>query len=92
MRCKTECFFYFFFVLLFAVCSCSNKANTTDYVKNLRGQKVWFEESVTDTLKESKILILMPDTGDCTTCAMQVYDWYIYKLDLDKHELNCDIE
>ena len=91
MRCKTECFFYFFFVLLFAVCSCSNKANTTDYVKNLRGQKVWFEESVTDTLKESKKLILMPDTGDCTTCAMQVYDWYIYKLDLDKHELNCDI-
>lgn len=45
MRCKTECFFYSSFVLLFAVCS--------GYVKNLRDQKVWFEEGMTDTLKEA---------------------------------------
>lgn len=45
MRYKTECFFYFFFILLFVVCS--------SYVKNLRDQKVWFEEGMTDTLKEA---------------------------------------
>ena len=38
-----------------------------------------------------KILVVVEDTGECTTCTMQVYDWYLYKLDLDEHNLSCDI-
>lgn len=38
-----------------------------------------------------KIITLIADTGDCTTCSMQVYDWYLRKLDLNNKALKCDI-
>lgn len=38
-----------------------------------------------------KILVVVEDTGECTTCTMQVYDWYLYKIDLDEHNLSCDV-
>lgn len=91
MKCKAKYFYITPILLLFCIYSCDNKTNTTDYVKKIIGLRIKFEKDMADTLKESKILILMPDTGDCTTCAMQIYDWYIYKLDLDKHGLKCDI-
>ena len=59
-------------------------------MKNLRGKRIVLEDTM-DVFQNSKILILVPDTGDCMTCAMQVYDWYIYKLDLEKHKLECEI-
>lgn len=91
MEYKNKWIFYFLAALIFPVGSCNNRPNTIDYVKKLKGQEIVLEKGLIDTLKESKILILIPDSGDCTTCTMQIYDWYIYKLDLDKHLLNCDI-
>lgn len=91
MRYKNKWTFYLWGILISFVCSCSNQTDNTDYVKILRNQKIIFEGNSINNLEESKILILVPDSGDCTTCTMQIYDWYIYKLDIDKHLLNCDI-
>lgn len=38
-----------------------------------------------------KIFVLVPDTGDCALCNLQIYDWYVYKLDIDKRNIKCDI-
>lgn len=38
-----------------------------------------------------KILILVEDSGECSICNLQIYDWYIYKLEIDKRKYNCDI-
>lgn len=72
--------------------SCNNKkSDISEQIKSLRNKTINLDGSIIDTLQTSKILILVPDTGDCTPCTMQVYDWYIYKLDLKKHNINCDI-
>lgn len=72
--------------------SCNNKkSDISEQIKSLRNKTINLDGSIIDTLQTSKILILVPDTGDCTPCTMQVYDWYIYKLDLEKHSINCDI-
>lgn len=72
--------------------SCNNKkSDISEQIKSLRNETINLDGSVIDTLQTSKILILVPDTGDCTPCTMQVYDWYIYKLDLKRHNINCDI-
>ncbi|MCM1616509.1 hypothetical protein [Phocaeicola massiliensis] len=76
--------------LLYISCN-SKKSDISEQIKSLRNETINLDGSVIDTLQTSKILILVPDTGDCTPCTMQVYDWYIYKLDLKRHNINCDI-
>lgn len=62
--------------------SCNNKKSDISEQIKSRNKTINLDGSIIDTLQTSKILILVPDTGDCTPCTMQVYDWYIYKLDL----------
>lgn len=69
----------------------SKKQDGIDEVRNLMGKKAE-TNGVNQDLDSDKILILVDDIADCTTCAMQIYDWNIYKLDLDKHKLDCDIQ
>lgn len=79
----------FLLSLLFYSCN-SKKQDKIAEVSNLIGREVEINDLNID-LSSNKILILVGDTADCTTCAMQIYDWYIYKLDLDKHDLDCDV-
>lgn len=77
---------------LLSLYSCNSKdSDISEQIKDLRNKTINLDECITDTLQTAKILILIPDTGNCTPCTMQVYDWYIYKLDLEKRNINCDI-
>ena len=92
MSYKVKLFILTFLMSLLYLCSCnSKKSDISEQIKNLRNKTINLDGSIIDSLQTSKILILIPDTGDCTPCTMQVYDWYVYKLDLEKHNINCDI-
>lgn len=79
----------FVVVLFFCV---KGKYETGKTIARMLGEKI---ELPSDNLFQQKnlptILILVADTGECTTCTMQVYDWYLYKMDLEEHNLSCDI-
>lgn len=38
-----------------------------------------------------KIVTILTDTGTCTSCNMQLRDWYHYKIALDNDSIGCDI-
>lgn len=81
------------FILVFCIESCTGlnkKKEIQSQVEALIGHEVGFGSA--DSLSgKPRILILVPDTGDCTTCTMQIYDWYVYKLDIEKNKLDCNI-
>lgn len=67
------------------------KTIVKDTIKSMIGKKVQLtHDSICETIS-SKIIVLVKDTGDCSTCSMHVYDWYVYNLDLQNRELPCDI-
>lgn len=67
------------------------KAVVKDAIKSMIGKKMQLtQDSICENVS-SKIIILGKDTGDCSTCSMHVYDWYVYNLDLQNRKLSCDI-
>ena len=79
-------------LMSFAIYFCSKKYKVSKTVSNTIGMRIDIcSDSLFSQKKIPRILILVVDTGECTTCSMQVYDWYIHKLDLEEHNLSCDI-
>lgn len=79
--------FVMFFLSLF---SCQNAKNKRiSDVEELLGREINIPNRNIE--RNCKILILVTDTADCATYAMQIYDWYVYKLDLNKQHLDCDV-
>ena len=66
------------------------KAALVSLEKVLGKQLIVGEDSILHC-RNPKILILLSDTGTCTACSMQVYDWYLYRLALDNKNIGCDI-
>lgn len=60
-------------------------------IKNIMGVSVVLPNDTAFVPENMKILILVEDSGECSICNLQVYDWYIYKLEIDKRKYKCDI-
>lgn len=74
-----------------AFSSSENKRTMLQEANAMLGQEIDFGNDSVIYESTLKIITLVADTGDCTTCSMQVYDWYLYKLDLNNKSLKCDI-
>lgn len=78
-------------LLSFVSCSNKKKYHMIQMADAMIGREIkWSNDSIMHE-KTLKIITIIPDTGSCTTCSMQVYDWYLYKLDLNNKGLECDI-
>lgn len=72
--------------------ACNNKKkDTLSKLNKVVGQHVQLSEDSILQNKRTKILILIEDTGNCSSCHMRINEWYIYNLDLKDRELQGDI-
>lgn len=79
------CFFFF--------CSCdflSNRNVLLEKTERILSSKITFYEDSLFKSKIMKLLILVPDTGECAKCQMMVYHWKMYKEDLNERNIECD--
>lgn len=84
-----------FCAILFA-CVCSSCKNSSSKQK-LSGLKKIVGSSIVlpkDSVLNSdgmKVLVIVEDTGECSICNLHIYDWYVYKLEIDKRNFQCEI-
>lgn len=95
--CKRSFLAYTVFpaLLLLMVCCRSETGEGKKYalasLEKVLGKELIVGEDSILSCRKPKILILLSDTGTCTACSMQVYDWYLYRLALDNKKIECDI-
>lgn len=67
--------------------SCSN--NKIKGIGDVIGKEIICDSILNN--EKYKILVINNDTTDCISCKLQVNKWYIYNLELEKLNLNCDV-
>ena len=83
------------FILLcsFLLNSCdflSNRNVLLEKTERILNSRITFYEDSLFKPKTMKLLIFVPDTGECAKCQMMVYHWKMYKEDLNERNIECD--
>ena len=85
--------FLFVFTLILCI-ACQGPSGRTKALHALEDVlgKQWVvgPDSIWQT-NRPKIITILVDTGTCTSCSMQLRDWYHYKIALENENLACDI-
>ena len=81
----------FLFILLYICYYVTTRGEEYVKISGISGMKVGYPLDSLYSDASPCILVLVGDTGRCTTCTMQVNEWYLYKLDLMEKALPCHI-
>lgn len=86
-------FFLFVFTLIFcAACQGpSSRTKTLNALDDVLGKQLAVGPDSIWRTNRPKIITILVDTGTCTSCSMQLRDWYHYKIALENENLACDI-
>lgn len=81
--------------ILFA-CMCSSCRYSSSKqkllgLKNIVGSSIILPKDSALNSDGMKVLVLVEDTGECSICNLHIYDWYVYKLEIDKRNFQCEI-
>ena len=75
----------------FFSCESTSSKQALSNIKNIIGTSVVLPNDTVLDFEGMKILVLVEDTGECSICNLHIYDWYIYKLEIDKRNFQCEI-
>lgn len=60
-------------------------------INDFIGKEITWPNNEMKMTNDNRILILIQNTKECSICNMQIYNWYIYNLELQRKKMNCDI-